>query len=290
MFTLDQVRCFVAVAQELHFGRAAERLNMTQPPLSRQIQKLERSMRVQLLERTPRNVVLTAAGEVFLRASIELLDLADQAPQSALSVAQGYEGSIQLGITVGAAVSVLGDILKRTSESLPKVHLELLEMVTGDQVDSLRSGKIDLGIVRPAFDPVEFHSQILITEDLVLAVPSESDWGRDGAVVTSKELKRAPVIMQSPKQARYFYDLILRKFEIDHNNITHVVTQAVTMLALVSEGRGVAFLPASSQALTVEGVRYVSLDESGKDVVELHAIWNPSNSNPALWRLLSALK
>src|SRR5699024_3777215 len=154
-------------------------------------------------------------------------------------------------------------VRKRTSERLPKLQLELLAMVTGDRVDSRRAGKMDLGIGRPAFEPAEFPSQILRTDSLGLAFPAEPDWGPDRAVETRKGRNRAPVIMQSPKRARYFYDLILRKFEIGHNNITHVVTQAVTMLALVSEGRGVAFLPASSQALTVEGVRYVSLDESG---------------------------
>lgn len=290
MFTLDQVRCFVAVAEELHFGRAAERLQMTQPPLSRQIQKLERSMRVQLFERTQRRVLLTPAGEVFLRASREMLALAEQAPQSTLAVAEGFEGNIQLGFTAGAAIAVLGDLLAQVSDQLPKVHLELSEMVTGDQVAALKAGQIDLGIARPPFDSNQVESKLILAEDLVLVVPEDSEWGRDGGGITEAQLKSLPVIMNSPIRARYFYDLIVRKFSIDHHKVAYVVTQVATVLSLVRAGRGVAFVPASTRMLMTEGVRYVDLGAPGRGAVELYLVWSSSNSNPALRRALSILK
>src|SRR3954463_13556979 len=111
--TLDQVRSFVAVAEELHFGRAADRLRMTQPPLSRQIQKLERAVGAQLLERDSRRVALTAAGEAVLGEARRMLALADAAPEVARRVSAGSSGLLRLGFTAASTFGVLGDLLNR---------------------------------------------------------------------------------------------------------------------------------------------------------------------------------
>src|SRR5687767_5277407 len=143
-FTLEQLRGFVAVADELHFGRAAARLRITQPPLSRQIQKLERVVGAQLLERDNRRVTLTAAGQVFLIEARRLLALADSAPELARRVSSGATGVVRLGFTAASTYGILGRLLNDLSDALPDVDIDLSEMVTREQVAALLNGEIDL--------------------------------------------------------------------------------------------------------------------------------------------------
>ncbi|WP_313816689.1 LysR family transcriptional regulator [Citricoccus sp.] len=290
MFTLDQIRCFVAVAEELHFGRAAERLQMTQPPLSRQIQKLERSLQVTLLNRDHRTVELTAAGVAFLAESRELLAAAQRAPAAARSIASGQEGIVRIGFTAAAGFGVLGELLTAISETLPRVTLELSELVTRHQAASLLEGSLDLGLARPPFDAETFESHLLLAEDLVLAVPSGHPLTEVRGGVGEADLRGVPLIMHSPLTARYFYDLIVRMISIDHGQVVHTVGQITTMVALVRAQRGVAFVPASARMLGVDGVRYLELGPVAQGAVQLHALWHQHNANPALRRVLDLLE
>ncbi|MEZ7124447.1 LysR substrate-binding domain-containing protein [Nonomuraea sp. AD125B] len=152
MLTLDQIRAFVAVAEELHFGRAAERLRMTQPPLSRHIQKLERAIGVTLLERDNRRVILTEAGRGFLEDARQMLTLVDTAGDRARRIAGGASGTLRLGFTAVSAISVLGRLLRLLAERLPEVDVILHEQVTARQMDGILRGELDLGLARPPFD------------------------------------------------------------------------------------------------------------------------------------------
>src|SRR6478752_2927473 len=136
-FELRQLRCFVAAAEELHFGRAAQRLNMTQSPLSRQIQLLEHILDVKLLERTSRSVALTPAGRVFLIEARRIVRLAESAALSARRVAQGDAGRVAIGFTAVSGYSLLPEIVARARATLPNIELELREMVSGEQIDAL---------------------------------------------------------------------------------------------------------------------------------------------------------
>src|SRR5687768_6515598 len=137
MMTLDQVRAFVAVAEELHFGRAADRLNMTQPPLSRQIQKLERAVGVSLLQRDNRRVVLTDAGAAFLEEARRMLTIAETAGDRARRIESGAAGTLGLGFTAVSAIGMLGALLRQLSDHLPDVDVILHERVTAGQVDGI---------------------------------------------------------------------------------------------------------------------------------------------------------
>jgi len=128
-YTLDQLRGLVAVAEELHFGRAAARLRMTQPPLSRQIQKLEAAIGVQLLDRANRRVALTPAGEAFLREARRILAIAEAAPDLAQRVSSGFHGLVRIGFTAGSTFGILGKLLNELERELPEVRIELSEMV-----------------------------------------------------------------------------------------------------------------------------------------------------------------
>ena len=148
MFDLNQLRCFVTVAEELHFGRAAARLNMTQPPLSRQIQVLEHIIDAPLLERTSRSVRLTPAGRSFLPEARRILKLAESASQVARRIALGKTGSVKIGFTAAAAYGFLPELVAACRAKLPEVDFSLKEMVSGDQFEALSSGQIDAEIGR----------------------------------------------------------------------------------------------------------------------------------------------
>lgn len=289
MFSLEQLRGFVAVAEELHFGRAAERLNMTQPPLSRQVQNLERSVGVQLLDRNNRRVTVTPAGAVFLDEARRLLALADSAPHLARRIAAGSAGTVRLGFTSASTFSVLPALLGRLTTQLPDVELDLYELVTREQVAALLAGTLDLGLARPPFDPATFGSRLLQREGMLVAVPTGHRLSVRGGPVTADDLADEPVIMHSPSQARYFYDLVVRLVPITHQNVVHTVSQVLTMAWLVAAGRGVAFVPASTARLGVAGVEYLPLAGAEDEPVELHLLWLKDSRNAALWQALRVL-
>lgn len=289
-FTLDQLRGFVAVADELHFGRAADRLKMTQPPLSRQIQKLERAVGAQLLVRDNRRVVLTAAGRVFLVEARRLLALADAAPELARRVSSGSSGLVRIGFTAASTYGVLGHLLNRLSAELPDLDVDLAEMVTREQVAGLLNEEVDLGLARPPFDHSTFGSRLLHREAMLVAAPAGHRLLGLGREVTAEDVAAEPVVMHSPTRARYFYDLVVGAVPIAHENTVHTVSQVLTMLWLVAAGRGIAFVPESAARLTIEGVGFVRLATAVPEPVELHLLWLRGSVNPALWRVLGVLK
>jgi DNA-binding transcriptional LysR family regulator len=289
MYSLDQLRGFVAVAEELHFGRAAERLRMTQPPLSRQIQKLEKAIAVQLFERDSRGVTLTAAGSAFLGEAQRLLALAESAPDLARRISKGSAGSIRIGFTAASTFGILGALLNEISTELPEVDIELREMVTREQIDALRDGDIDLGLARPPFDEEVFGSRLLYREPLVAAVPETHRFAFIDRPLTVEDLRTEPLIMHSPTQARYFYDLIVRLAPAGQLRYVHTVAQILTMVSLVAANRGIALVPHSTTVLGIEGVQYCDIEGFGSDPVELFAIWLKESKNPALHRILDVV-
>jgi DNA-binding transcriptional LysR family regulator len=289
MFTLDQLRGFVAVAEELHFGRAAERLRMTQPPLSRQIQKLERSVGVQLLERDNRTVALTTAGAAFLVEARRLLGRADGALDHVRRIHAGSAGTVSIGFTATAAFGVLPSLLNRVGAAYPEIDLDLQELVTRDQLDGLVSGELDLGLARPPFDTTTFASRLLHREALLVAVPSTHRLAGPTAPVSPADLANEPLIMHAPTRARYFHDLVVRLLPVADTDVVHSVSQVLTMLCLVAAGRGIAFVPASAARLGIEGVVHRPIAGLPPAPVELHLLWLREASNPALRMLLDAV-
>ena len=288
MYSLDQLRGFVAVAEELHFGRAAERLNMTQPPLSRQIQKLEKAIGVQLFDRDNRGVALTAAGAAFLADARRLLELAEMAPSLARRISAGSAGSVRIGFTAASTFGLLGALLNEISGALPDVDIDLREMVTKDQTAALISGEIDLGLARPPFDEEQFDSRLLYREPIMVAVPTGHRLTHLTREVTAQDLQGEDLIMHSPTEARYFYDLVISLVS-SHRTFVHTVSQILTMIFLVAAGRGLALVPHSATVLGIDGVEYVELGGFERDPVELHAIWMRNSRNPALHRVLAII-
>jgi DNA-binding transcriptional LysR family regulator len=289
MFTFDQLSGFIAVAEELHFGRAAERLNMTQPPLSRQIQKLEKIVGAELLQRDNRKVELTPAGQAFLEEARRLIAMADRAPVTARRIASGRSGLLKIGFTATSGFSVLGPLLEEIGTLLPDVDIDLRELVTREQIKGLQTGELDLGLARPPFDTEIFDSRLLHRESMMLAVHEGHRLSALGRDINEADLKDESLIMYSPIQARYFYDLVVRMLPVQHGNVVHTVSQILTMVSLVAAKRGVAFVPHSALKLGMAGVEFLPLAGSGVKPVELHAIWNRRVTNPPLARLLREL-
>lgn len=280
----------MAVAEELHFGRAAARLSMTQPPLSRLIQKLERSIGVRLFDRDNRGVAITPAGRAFLGEARRLLALAESAPDLARRISRGSVGQVRIGFTAASAYGVLPRLLDHLARSVPDVDLDLQEMVTHEQVDALLGHELDLGLARPPFDPAEFGSRLLRREEMVLAVPTGHPLTALDRPVRPQDLLTEPLIMYSPSNARYFYDLVVSLVPVVHENVVHTVSQILTMVWLVSARRGVAFVPQSTSLLGIDGVEYLPLQTTPARPVELHLLWPKSSPNPALGVVLGALE
>lgn len=288
-YTLEQLRGLVAVAEELHFGRAAARLRMTQPPLSRQIQKLEAAIGVQLLERDNRRVVLTPAGDAFLREARRILAIAEAAPDLAQRVSSGTRGLVRIGFTAGSTFGILGRLLNDLERELPEVRIELFEMVTREQVAALAAEDVDLGLARPPFDADLFDSRLLHREALLLAVPVGHRLMGLDRPANPDDLTGESLIFHSQQKARYFYDLVVSMVPLAQERVVHSVSQILTMLWLVSAGRGIAFVPASATLLGVPRVSFVPLATAVPEPVELHLLWPRHSQNPALGKTLAVL-
>lgn len=280
MFEISQLRCFVAVAEELHFSRAAERLNMTQPPLSRQIRLLEHHVGVSLLDRNSRGVRLTAAGKAFLPDAARILRAAEEAVVNARRVAKGEQGSLAIGFTSASGYGLLPEVVRRLRERLPGISLTLKEVVSTMQVEALNAGELDLGLMRPHAINAELESMPLVTESLMLAIHErEADaWPLEP---TLHCLHGKPFVMYSPHEARPFYQMLSSRFAragVVPDIVEHV-GQIHTMLALVRAGVGAALIADGAARLKFDGIVMRRMET---EPVEMVCTWRRDNDNPVL--------
>ena len=296
--TLDQVRCFIAVAEELHFGRAADRLIMTQPPLSRQIQKLEKSVGAKLLERDNRRVELTGAGAAFLDEAYRLLNLVEGAGDLARRVDAGSAGVVRLCFTAVSAISILGPLLRRLTAELPDVDVLLSERVTLAQVDGIRRGELDIGLARPPFDTTLLKSRVVLREPLMAVVPTGHPLAALERPLTPQDFDGQPVIGYHPEQSRYFHELSVRFLANARPQIEQRVHQVMTVLLLVAADRGLALAPSSATSLAIPGIVFKELVHGGGDTaldadperpVELYAVWARESVSPVVRRVLDVM-
>ncbi|PZN96419.1 MAG: LysR family transcriptional regulator [Hyphomicrobiales bacterium] len=281
MFELSQLRCFVAVAEELHFGRAAIRLNMTQPPLSRQIQILERILDVVLLERSNRTVKLTPAGQSFLAEARRLLKLAESAALLAKRVANGKAGSLNIGFTATSAYSYVPELVAACRRELPDVEISLKEMVSGDQLKRLDSGEIDIGLLRPPIPRNGLSAFRVTAEPLIAAVNTGHPLARRETIAIV-DLAAEPFIMYAPYEARYFHDLLVELFSrtgLVPNYVQHLA-QIHSILAMVHSGVGVALVPQAALNLHFNGVALRPIDLPRQRPAELFFVSREDNDNP----------
>jgi DNA-binding transcriptional LysR family regulator len=287
MFELSQLRCFVAVAEYLHFGQAAAHLGMTQPPLSRQIQLLEHEIGTSLFERSSRSVRITPAGRVFLPEAQRILRLSESARRWTQRVWRGEAGTLRIGFTAASGYGMLPDLMLRMRDAMPDVDVVLREMVTSAQVEALGSEVLDIGFVRPPVDLRKFAFTEYLTEPLIAAMPADDPLAAQEAVGL-QDLQEKPFLMYSPDAARYFHDLLSALFARAQitPRIVHQVGQMHSMLALVDAGFGVAMVPEAAARLRFPNVVFRPMPEIADWTSKLNLIWRPENENPALARFL----
>jgi DNA-binding transcriptional LysR family regulator len=280
-FELSHLRCFVAVAEELHFGRAAARLNMTQPPLSRQVQVLERILDVELLERTSRVVRLTPAGRSFLPEAQRILRQTDIATSVARRADSGKVGALRIGFTAATSYSYLPTLVTACQRELPDIGLVLNEMVTKAQIDDLLSGQLDIGLIRPPIGRPELSSTRVLVEPLVAAVPVGHRLAQ-ASELRPKDFEGEPLIMYSSHDARYFYDLVVWLFSdnsVMPQYAQHLV-QIHSILAMVRAGVGMALVPQSAASLRYEGMVVKPIQTRRPPQAELFLVWRRDALNP----------
>ncbi|GGA01545.1 LysR family transcriptional regulator [Dyella caseinilytica] len=265
MFDFRQLRYFIAVAEELSFTRAAQRLHLSQPPLSQQIQALEHDLGIRLLERDKRNVTLTEPGKLFLEHARQILAMADDARIQVAEAAAGYSGHLRLAYTVSVSFHpALPQILIRMGQNAPNVRIWLSEMYTEPQFAAIRQGQIDVGLVRDVpnheDDAYALRIDVIDREPLLLALPEGH------RLASRKQLELAevagePFVIQPRELAATLYDRLVRLAAKAgfHPVVRQQAQQLNGLLALVAAGIGMALVPASMQAVKLAGVSYVPL-------------------------------
>ena len=289
-------RQFVAVAEALHFGRAAASLHMTQPPLTQGIAQLERLLAVRLFDRTKRSVQLTAAGAALLPAVRDLLARAQALPAQARAAQAGEIGQLRLGFVSTIGFAELPQWVRGFRARCPQVGLELIE-ATGDvQLQALERGEIDAGFMlhSPGFAPAGLQHQRVTREPLVLAVPDPHPLSGAAAPKLAQVLDQ-PLVIFPRRIVPSLHDAILGIYQAAGRAplVAQEAIQMQTIVNLVSAGLGVAWVPASVRQFQRPGVAYRKVTAPRGNPVpacETSLVWPRHSLSPALERFLAFVR
>ncbi|MER5480952.1 LysR substrate-binding domain-containing protein [Streptomyces sp. NPDC002734] len=266
---LRQLRHFLALAEECHFGRAAARLHVAQPALSQLVKQLERELGVSLFHRSTRHVELTEAGHHLVGHARALVAEEERALAHMRELATGHAGRVSVGFIGTATYDVLPRVARTVRARLPRVTLELRgETLTPQLVEGLRSGAFDLAVLRGAVDAEDISTLPLRSEPLVAVLPAHHRLAGRRSVPLA-DLAEEPFVIHPSQHRSSMYDLVLaacRRAGFEPSQVLEV-GETATLVVLVAAGHGVALVPASVQSLHVEGVTYVPL--TGGESVDL---------------------
>ncbi|HUA79947.1 MAG TPA: LysR substrate-binding domain-containing protein [Dyella sp.] len=291
---LRHLRYFAAVADTLHFGKAAERLGMSQPPLSQQIRQLEETVGARLLTRTNRRVALTEPGRVFLQEAREILARVDHAVELTQRAQRGELGELRIGFTRTTPLSQ--DIPRAIFEfrqRYPAVHLQLEEMNSLQQIDALLERRLQVGILRPGILPSSLLSKRLFRDPLVAVMrsdhPALKRIGARGKLAV-KALAQEPFVVfaRSAGAGVHEHVMTLCRAAGFAPRISQEAREASTIIGLVAAGFGVSILPNSCSHIQVEGVSYVPLAEANA-MSEIHVVYREDERSPLVPRMLQLL-
>ncbi|MDZ4265794.1 MAG: LysR substrate-binding domain-containing protein [Mycobacterium sp.] len=288
---LRHLRYFRAVAEELHFGRAAERLHIAQPPLSQQIRQLERELRVALLTRSTRSVELTAAGRAFLDRTVEILDAVDDAGEQARRVAEGAQGRLVIGCVGSATYSLLPQLVRALRSTLPDIDVSVRgEMLAPAQLAALRVGEIDLGLLRPPVTDPDITVEAVRRDRLLVALPGGHRYAeRDELTVA--DLRDEDFISHAGRGRSRMSALVTSLCtEAGFTpRIRHEVEETSTLVTLVAAGLGVAVVPEPTAELDIAGVCYRPLSPTSNSI-DLLAAYSTSRASPLIANVLAVLR
>lgn len=287
---LRHLRYFVAVAEELHFHRAAERLHISQPPLSQQVRALEAELDVLLLERNRRGVALTPAGTVYLAEARAILAAVDAATESARSVARGAAGRLSLAFVGSAMHGALPAVLRAHRLAFPFVELALRELPTAAQLEALRAGRIDVGVIRPPVDEPDLEIETIHTEPVVVALPAGHPLAARERVALADLLEEGFVLL-ARREAPGLHESLARALARAGGapRVVQEVREMQTVVGLVAAGLGVSLVPASVGADAHGGVAYRPV--AGRaPTVELALAWRLGDRSAALDAFLATAR
>lgn len=288
---LRHLRYFVCVAEERNIGRAALRLHISQPPLTRQIQQLEEQLGVQLFRRTHRGVELTDAGRVFYDDARNILGMTERAIERSSKAAQGLLGRVDLAIFGSGIFGVIPRLIRAFRESHPEVSIFLHNMVKDEQIDALHGRRITLAFNR-LMRPIDgLVSETLLTEPLYVALPSDSPLVARTAV-TLQELEKVPLVLYPTGSRPSFID---RVHELCRSCgfaplVAQEVGDVVHAVALVATGFSVTLVPQSATAMALPGISYRPLHHPSQPRVDLCCIYRADDDSPILQSLLTSMR
>lgn len=287
---LRHLRYFVAVAEELHFGRAAARLRISQPPLSQQIQILEQQIGARLLARTNRSVSLTAAGSQYLNDARQILSQVEAAAVRAWRLHSGETGELRIGFTSSAPfIKGVSDSLSTFRRRYPDVHIQMREINTRQQIAPLNDGELELGLMRNTRLPDTLDWKLVLREPLLAMVHRDHPL-TGAAAISLQDLALEPFVFFDAHVGTGLYDDIIGL--LHRNEITPYITQevgeAMTIIGLVSAGLGVSILPASFKRVRLSDVVWLPIREPEAQS-EMWLVWPKHRELSAAAVRISAL-
>ncbi|MCK9549328.1 LysR substrate-binding domain-containing protein [Aquamicrobium sp.] len=292
MLQTRHLRYFVAVAEELNFHRAAERLHISQPALWRQIRDLELEVGVPLLERESRGVNLTPAGSAMLEDCRDILERMQQAPLRARRIAQGEVGTLHIGFNeIAGRRREMPRYLQAFREAHPHIGLQLHFMMSQFQIDALREARLDAGfLLRHRGERTEFRTIRVDEDNFVIALPGGSPLARRPQI-TLADLDGQSIIMPNPRNNAVTYERLSHFMR--EAGISPVVTQFAdnenTIMSLVAAGMGLAFLNSSMRVGNDQGIILRSVEDLSLPV-DLELAWCDTNTNPALVHFINLVR
>lgn len=292
---LKLLRCFAVVGDELHFGRAARRLNILPSSLSRNIGLLEKDLGLRLLSRTTRDVSLTHSGHLLMREARALLDHAENVADRVRSAAASEERVFRIGAMDSAATGLIPPLVHDFREASPDLELFLLEDKSAKLMPKLVSGALDVAIVsQPMWPQPELEFEFLLNQPIVVALPNQHSLANQKQLAV-RDLEDVPLILPSPRSRPHSYHLTMELF-LDASlkpNIAQQAEEKQTIVNMVGAEIGAAIVPYWTTRIAVEGVTYRPLiDETGNQVMELPlcAAWVKGSKDRVRQQFLGLLK
>jgi DNA-binding transcriptional LysR family regulator len=285
---LRHLHAFVAVAEERHFGRAAKRLHISQPPLSRQIQTLEAELGFSLFERTRRRVEITPAGVVFLAQVRRVFESLELAVREARRASIGEIGRLAMGYPSSLAYSGLTELLRAFRARFSTVELSLRELSPSEQIEAIKERRLDVGFVRGPLDDAGLVSEVVRREPLVVALPADHRLAGRSRIALGA-LAREPFVVFPRQRGPAFFDQLVSMCR-RAGFTPHIVQEApqLDILSLVAAGFGVAILPASIREARRDGI--VVRPIVAAPSTELLVTWRADNASPVLREFLELVR
>lgn len=289
MMNLRHLETFVVVADELHFGRAAERLHVAQPAVSQTIRALEREIGVELFDRSGRQVRLTDAGRAYVADAHDVLDRLNRATTRAVDAQAGLRGRVSIGYTAASALAGLADVVATYGRSYPDVQVDLEHLGTADQAERIRARMLDVGFGILPGGPEPVHSEVVVEGELSAYVGTGHGTRRSERIPIAELLSERLIVMSRSREPCVHQ--LLNRLGAEHQIVPDIaleVDHLETLLSFVAAGVGVGLAPSAAGRLRLDGVTSLLLDPPVPAGMSM--MWNPAATSPAAAHFLDVTR